>query len=175
MISFYFHSASRFAVWRTTFIHLLKLKDRDEAEKLSEKDLAIVVISGGGSALLCYPESECMQSANLYQDFLSSGGSVIELNTIRKHISGIKGGGLAKALFPATVISMILCDVPGDHFPDVASGPTYKDKSTIDDAITVLEKYNLTNNYNYSVLKEYISLLHFFSLSNSSFFSANVK
>jgi glycerate-2-kinase len=113
------------------------------AEGLGEEDLAFVVVSGGGSSLLCWPESECEQGLLLYESFLKTGGTVREMNTVRKHISAVKGGGLAKTLYPATVISLVLCDVSGGYYEDVASGPTYYDTSTVEDAKAVLTKYNL--------------------------------
>lgn len=119
----------------------------EEAEDLGENDLAIVVVSGGGSALLCYPELECDQGNALYDSFLKSGGSIRELNTIRKHISSIKGGGLAKFLYPATVVSLVLCDVSGEYFEEVASGPTYKDNTTVEDAKRLLEKFNIKDEF----------------------------
>jgi glycerate 2-kinase len=122
-------------------------KIADLAENLTEKDLAIVVVSGGGSALLCLPMSECDQGNDLYTKFLHAGGTIEELNTIRKHISNIKGGGLAKLLYPATVASLVFCDVPGDHFSEVASGPTYMDETTIDDAKRLLEKYAIQDTF----------------------------
>ncbi len=125
-------------------------KIADLAENLTEKDLAIVVVSGGGSALLCWPMSECDQGNELYSMFLHAGGTIQELNTLRKHISSIKGGGLAKLLYPATVLSFIFCDVPGDHFQEVASGPTYLDHSTIDDAKKLLEKYNIKDMFSFN-------------------------
>lgn len=114
------------------------------ANKLNEKDLALVVVSGGGSSMLCWPESECEQGITLYDEFLKSGGNITELNTIRKHLSLLKGGGLAKLLYPATVSSLVFCDVPGDLFEEVASGPTYKDTSTVEDALKIINKYNLS-------------------------------
>jgi len=66
------------------------------------EDLIIVLVSGGGSALLCYPESECVEGTKLYNAFLKTGGTISEMNTIRKHLSLFKGGGLAKIAFPAT-------------------------------------------------------------------------
>lgn len=119
------------------------------AESLGERDLALVVVSGGGSAMISYPESEYKQGAILYNEFLKSGGNITELNTLRKHLSLIKGGGLAKLLYPATVASLIFCDVPGDHFDQVASGPTYKDSSSIPDTKEIIKKYNLTNKYTF--------------------------
>ena len=113
------------------------------AESASVDDLFIVVVSGGGSALLCYPESECYQGQKLYDASIKSGITIKELNIVRKHISKLKGGGLAKVLYPAKVISLIFSDVPGDELSDVASGPTFFDETTIEDAKAVIEKYNL--------------------------------
>ena len=109
----------------------------------SEEDLIIVLVSGGGSALLCYSESECEQNIKLYNGFLKSGKTIAEMNTVRKHLSILKGGGLAKIAYPATVLGLIFSDIPGNHFYDVASGPTYKDKSTIADAQKIISKYDL--------------------------------
>jgi len=116
------------------------------AKNLTERDLVIVIVSGGGSSLLCWPLEECDQGKRLYEDFLKTGATIKELNTVRKHISLLKGGGLAKMLFPATVVGLIFSDVPGhsDIFnTTVASGPTYLDKSTVTDAKNVLKKYGL--------------------------------
>jgi glycerate 2-kinase len=114
------------------------------SKTLTEKDLVITVVSGGGSALLCWPMAECEQANRLYTEFLKTGGNIKELNTVRKHISLLKGGGLAKHLYPATVVGLIFSDVPGNSFEHVASGPTYKDETTITDAQKILDKYHLT-------------------------------
>ncbi|MGE5298298.1 MAG: glycerate kinase type-2 family protein [Acidobacteriaceae bacterium] len=113
------------------------------AETISEKDLVIVLVSGGGSSLLCWPLSECRQSERLYDVFLKTGADIRELNLIRKHISQVKGGGLAKILYPATVVSLIFSDVPGNDYSLIASGPTYKDSTTLEDAQKIIEKYEL--------------------------------
>lgn len=115
------------------------------ATESNEQDLVIVIVSGGGSSLLCWPLEECTLSARLYEELLKTGATIQEMNTVRKHISDVKGGGLAKMLYPATVVGLIFCDIPGDHFEEVASGPTYFDSSTAHDATAVLEKYQLTN------------------------------
>ncbi|PIZ85326.1 hypothetical protein COX94_02930 [Candidatus Nomurabacteria bacterium CG_4_10_14_0_2_um_filter_33_9] len=112
-------------------------------EKSTEEDLIIVLVSGGGSALLCYPESEHKQGAKLYDAFLESGKTINQINTVRKHLSLLKGGGLAKIAYPATVIGLIFSDVPGDEFDNVASGPTYKDKTTIEDAQKIIAENDL--------------------------------
>ena len=109
----------------------------------TEDDLIIVLVSGGGSALLCYPESEYIQGAKLYDAFLKTGGTISEMNTIRKHLSLFKGGGLAKIAYPATVVGLIFSDVPGDVYVNVASGPTYKDETTIAGAQKSITENNL--------------------------------
>ncbi|MBI3632605.1 MAG: DUF4147 domain-containing protein [Candidatus Vogelbacteria bacterium] len=118
-------------------------KINDIAIASTEEDLVIVIVSGGGSALLCYPLAECEQGTKLYEASIKSGISISELNTVRKHISELKGGKLAKLLYPSTVISLIFSDVPGDNYADVASGPTYKDVTSVLDAETIISKYNL--------------------------------
>ena len=106
-------------------------------------DLIIVLVSGGGSALLCGGDDECREGAQLYEAFLQSGKTISEINTVRKHISVLKGGGLAKLAYPATVVGLIFSDVPGDIFENVASGPTYRDKTTVDDAKKIITENNL--------------------------------
>lgn len=112
-------------------------------DKSNEDDLIIVLVSGGGSALLCSSENECRQGQSLYEASLKSKEKITELNTVRKHIPSLKGGNLAKLVYPATVIGLIFSDVPGDHYDDVASGPTYKDETTVADAEKIIEKHNL--------------------------------
>jgi glycerate-2-kinase len=129
---------------RPTDVNILPGKKIFEiVENSNENDLVIVLVSGGGSALLCYPENECSQGRELYDKFLKCGKTTIEMNTVRKHLSMLKGGWLAKVAYPATIIGLIFSDVPGDHFEDVASGPTYKDRSTIEDAQKIIKDNNL--------------------------------
>jgi len=112
---------------------------------LDEKTLVLVVICGGGSAMLVSP----VEGVNLEQKIavnkalLQSGANIIEMNTVRKHLSRVKGGGLAKLLYPATVASLIFSDVPGNDLSFIASGPTVKDTTTANDAIELIVKYNL--------------------------------
>lgn len=113
------------------------------SHNLTERDLVLVIVSGGGSALLCYPASECDQGQKLYDEFLATGGTISELNTLRKHISELKGGGLAKKLYPAQVVGLIFSDIPGGHHDMIASGPTYYDHSTVADAADIIKRYNL--------------------------------
>ena len=114
------------------------------AKSFTERDLVLTVVSGGGSALLCASSEECGDGQRLYEEFLRAGGTIKELNLVRRHVSTLKGGGLAKALYPATMIGLIFCDIPGGECGAVASGPTYYDESTIDDARAVLQKYNFS-------------------------------
>lgn len=116
---------------------------REMIAKITEKDLVINLVSGGGSALLCWTKEECDQGIRLYQNYLKTGEDIKSLNTVRKHISLVKGGGLAKMLYPATVVSLIFSDVAGNNYHFVDSGPTYKDASTIADAKSIVNQYNL--------------------------------
>ena len=84
-----------------------------------------------------------MQGSKLYDAFLQSGKTISEINTVRKHLSMLKGGGLAKIAYPATVIGLIFSDVPGDVFENVASGATYKDETTVADAQKIINENNL--------------------------------
>lgn len=115
------------------------------AHRATKDDLVLVVVGGGGSALLCSSLAECDQGNRLYQDFLASGGTIDELNTVRKHISTLKGGGLAAALYPATVVGLVFSDIPSGRPDYVASGPTYQDNTTVADAAAVIEKYGLSS------------------------------
>ena len=114
----------------------------------TEKDLVFCLISGGGSALLPLPKQgiklEELQKVNSL--LLSSGASIHEINTIRKHLSDFKGGNLVKQLYNssgATLISLIISDVVGDYLDSIASGPTLPDKSTFEDALEIIKKYEL--------------------------------
>lgn len=109
----------------------------------SEDDLIIVLVSGGGSALLCWPMTECEQGARLYEAAGHADLTIRELNLVRKHLSAVKGGGLMKMLWPARVIGLIFSDVPGGEHDMVASGPTYFDASTAADAQAVIALHNL--------------------------------
>lgn len=111
--------------------------------KATDFDLVIVIVGGGGSALLCSTKGECHQGNKLYKEFKSLKADIKEMNVIRKHISDIKGGGLAKKLYPATVVGLVFSDVPGDDCAFVASGPTYMDDSTVEDAQAILDKYGI--------------------------------
>ena len=113
--------------------------------KTSEKDLIICLISGGGSALLVQPHKEItLQGIQITSaELLACGATIDEINTVRKHLSSIKGGQLAKAAYPSTLITLILSDVVGDPMDIIASGPTVPDESTFEDAYTIIQKYSL--------------------------------
>lgn len=115
------------------------------SESITGDDLVLIIVSGGGSALLCSSEKEYEAGRKIYETFLSVGGTIDELNTLRKHISDLKGGGLAKRFFPATLVSLIFSDVPSGNVDQVASGPTFKDRTTLEDVNKILEKYQLTD------------------------------
>ena len=115
------------------------------AESLGESDLLLCLISGGGSALLCAPAGVTLaEKAALTRALLRSGADITEMNTVRKHLSSVKGGGLARAAFPARVLSLIVSDVVGDDHGVIASGPTVGDASTAAEAVEVLARYGLT-------------------------------
>jgi hydroxypyruvate reductase len=111
------------------------------------EDLIICPISGGGSALLTLPAPgiELADLQALTDQLLRSGANINELNTVRKHLSQLKGGGLARMAAPVTVISLILSDVVGDPLDVIASGPTVPDPTTYADARAVLERYQLAS------------------------------
>ncbi len=115
------------------------------ASEAKEEDLVITLISGGGSALMPLPaEGITLEDKKIATSLLLKCGATInEINALRKHISALKGGQLAKAAYPATVISLILSDVIGSPLDTIASGPTAPDSTTFADAWKVLEKYNL--------------------------------
>ena len=112
---------------------------------LTEDDLVLALISGGGSALLAAPADgislEDKQAVN--KALLASGATISEMNTVRKHLSAIKGGRLARAAYPAKVVALMISDVPGDDASIIASGPTVPDPSTNADAIAIVEKYGI--------------------------------
>src|ERR1700691_5286129 len=113
---------------------------------LTADDLVLCLISGGASALLSLPAPgltlEDKQAAN--RALLRSGATIAELNCVRKHLSGIKGGRLSAASAPAPVVTLMISDVPGDDPSIVASGPTVADPTTFADARAILEKYRIT-------------------------------
>ena len=109
-------------------------------------DLVLCLISGGGSALLALPADGITladkQAVN--RALLTSGADIGEMNTVRKHLSAIKGGRLAAAAWPAPLVALAISDVPGDDLSIIASGPTVADPSTFADARAILARYAIT-------------------------------
>jgi len=121
------------------------------AKKATKDDLVITLISGGASALFCLPhELSISQLKTLNDELIKSGADIHEVNTVRKHVSMVKGGGLAKIAYPAQIISLIFSDVPGNDLSFIASGPTVKDKTTSKDVARVLKKYDIDDDFELS-------------------------
>src|SRR4030042_3245418 len=119
------------------------------------KDLIIFLLSGGGSALLPFPAQgiDLKEKQEATQLLLDCGADIKEINTIRKHISRMKGGWLAKWAYPSTVIGFILSDVVGDQLDVIGSGPTVPDPSTFEEAWAISKKYGLLNEISPSIQK----------------------
>uniref|UniRef100_A0A1B6EA41 Glycerate kinase n=1 Tax=Clastoptera arizonana TaxID=38151 RepID=A0A1B6EA41_9HEMI len=117
------------------------------AENLNKEDILLVAISGGGSALLPLPISPITldEELQIIKLLVSSGADIMELNSVRKRISVLKGGGLSEVAYPASVITFILSDVIGDHLDCIASGPTVTNLDPVDLAWNILNKYSLTD------------------------------
>lgn len=112
---------------------------------LTEDDLVLCLISGGGSALLTLPcEGLTLEDKQrINRQLLESGAHIGEMNTVRKHLSRIKGGRLAAACAPARVVTLTISDVPGDDVSVIASGPTVADATTCADALDILRRYRI--------------------------------
>ncbi|OVE85421.1 glycerate kinase type-2 family protein [Natronolimnobius baerhuensis] len=117
----------------------------EAAHACGEDDLVLVTITGGGSALLAAPAPGLSLSdlQAVTDELLACGAAIDEINAVRKHCSAIKGGHLARAVAPATLVTLVLSDVVGDDLSVIASGPTVPDDSTYRDALAVLERYDL--------------------------------
>ena len=112
--------------------------------ELTERDLVLFVISGGGSTLLFLPQNRNdREEISIFNALTDAGATIEELNTVRKHLSLARGGWLAEYAYPARVISLIFSDVPGDDTSFVASGPTTKDNTTVKDAENILAKFDI--------------------------------
>jgi len=114
-------------------------------EKLNSRDLLICVISGGGSALLSLPTEPLTidDKGSVARLLMNAGATIVELNTVRKHLSMIKGGWLAKRSHAGRILGLIISDVVGDRLDSIASGPISPDTTTFSDAIAVLKRHNL--------------------------------
>ena len=112
---------------------------------LSENDLVLCLMSGGGSALAPLPARgltlDSKQAVN--RALLSSGATISEMNCVRRHLSAIKGGRLGAACYPASVLTLLISDVPGDRPIDIASGPTVADPTTCADALGIVRRYGI--------------------------------
>lgn len=108
-------------------------------------DIVIVLVSGGGSAILCAPAEglTLADKTGATSALLASGATISEVNCVRKHLSAIKGGRLAAALAPVRVLALVLSDVIGDDLDAIASGPTVPDPSTFSDALEIVRRYGM--------------------------------
>ncbi len=124
------------------------------ASQAKENDLVLCLISGGGSALLCYPHSlDVLDQAAILKELMNAGADIFEMNCVRKHLSRVKGGQLAKIIYPAKLISLIFSDVPGDDLSTIASGPTVKDETTVREASAILAKHRILEKLNLPSVK----------------------
>ena len=110
-----------------------------------EGDFVLALISGGASALLVQPVSGVSLAAKqaVNQSLLASGAPIDRMNTVRKHLSRVKGGQLAVAAWPAAMLALMISDVPGDDPAFIGSGPTVGDPSTPEDALAILEQWKV--------------------------------
>ncbi len=115
-------------------------------EAADDRTLVICLISGGGSALMPAPSEgiSLPEKQDTTRLLLECGANIVELNAVRKHLSRVKGGGLARAAFPATVVSLMLSDVIGDPMDVIASGPTVPDTSTFKTCMEIFRKYEVS-------------------------------
>jgi hydroxypyruvate reductase len=114
---------------------------------LTENDLVIALISGGGSALCCLPAQGLIlaDKQNITRKLLKCGATISEINTVRRHLSAIKGGRLAAHAYPAQVVTLMISDIPGDEPSFIASGPTLADATTCRDALQILQRYEIND------------------------------
>jgi glycerate-2-kinase len=115
------------------------------AEGLGKRDLLICPISGGGSSLLSLPADPLRveDKARLADALMKAGAGIVELNAVRKHLSAIKGGWLAKRSGAGRIVGLLISDVVGDRVDSIASGPISPDQTTYSDAISILKKYGV--------------------------------
>ena len=112
---------------------------------LTVEDLVIAVVSGGGSALCAKPAYglSLEEKQGITRELLILGASISEINTVRRHLSAIKGGRLAAQAYPAKLVTLLISDIPGDDPALIASGPTLPDKTTCADALAILQRYKI--------------------------------
>lgn len=130
-------------------------KITDILKKTGERDLVIVLICGGGSALLPAPQEgiTLRDKQKMTGILLHCGATIREINALRKHLSTLKGGRLARLAFPSTILSLILSDIVGDPIDAIASGPTAPDVTTFGDCMAILKKYDVVKKTPDAVLK----------------------
>jgi len=123
-------------------------------QQTTERDLVLMLISGGGSALMTLPvEGVALRDVQqLTAQLLRCGASINEINSLRKHLDVVKGGGLARMAAPATVVTLLLSDVVGNPLDVIASGPTVPDSTTFMDALQVLKQYDLFETAPFSII-----------------------
>ena len=114
-----------------------------EFGNLSSEDLVISIICGGGSSLFEYSSISLEDKIKVESELIHSGADIYEMNTLRKHLSLVKGGNFAKICYPATVLNLVFSDVLGNDLSFIASGPLVYDETTREDAIKVVEKYSI--------------------------------
>jgi hydroxypyruvate reductase len=131
------------------------LRIMDMAQASDSKDLVLCLLSGGGSALLPLPAAPLtmMDKQQTINVLIACGATIHEINTIRKHTSAIKGGLLAQAVYPATLVTLIISDVVGDDLDVIASGPCVPDNSTFQDCLNIINKHNIKNDLPDAVVK----------------------
>ena len=119
------------------------------AREADDKTLIINLISGGGSALFCLPAGDVTLADKIQTTrlLLACGADIDEMNCIRKHLSRVKGGGLAKIVCPARLVNLILSDVIGDRIDSIASGITAPDPTTFSNALAIVRKYSLEDKF----------------------------
>ncbi|MFM7336314.1 MAG: glycerate kinase, partial [Tabrizicola sp.] len=112
---------------------------------LTEGDFVLALISGGASALLCAPADgmTLAEKQQINAALLASGAPIVAMNTVRKHLSQVKGGQLASTSHPARMLALMISDVPGDDPAFIGSGPTVGDASTVADARAVLDRWSV--------------------------------
>ena len=115
----------------------------DMVRSLGEEDTVIFLVSGGGSALFELPLVGLDELQDINRQLLVCGADIVEMNTVRKRLSGVKGGRFALECAPARVVSVVLSDILGDPLDMIASGPAYPDNSTCEQAVAIAEKYEL--------------------------------
>ena len=118
-------------------------KALEKVSGLTEKDTVLFLLSGGGSALFEKPLIPGEELQDITRRLLACGADIVEMNTIRKRLSGVKGGRFALACMPARVNAIVLSDILGDPLDMIASGPAYPDTSTCQQADAIIEKYHL--------------------------------